>query len=103
MPLATSPFWGTPIHHLGRRSLCGCIGDRTRSVGTYACGLDISPLSEHFLTREYTLLSRGGLEPPTTRLKAVRSNQLSYRDIVLPVRFELTHTDLKDRRSTKLS
>ena len=41
--------------------------------------------TEHFLTREYTLLSRGGLEPPTTRLKAVRSNQLSYRDLSRPL------------------
>ena len=36
----------------------GYIENRTRSLGTYACGLDISPhfSMEDFLTREYTLV-----------------------------------------------
>ena len=37
------------------------------------------PLFVHLAVRVWTVVGRGGLEPPTSRLSGVRSNHLSYR------------------------
>ena len=58
-------------------------------LGCIACSVwDSNPrLDRTKPTRLYQLrpngtkVSRGGLEPPTIWLKAIRSNQLSYRDV----------------------
>ena len=45
------------------------------------------------------LMGLSGLEPPTSRLSGVRSNQLSYEPSVENTRFELVTSCLQGRRS----
>ena len=44
-------------------------------------------------------MGSSGLEPPTSRLSGVRSNQLSYEPSVENTRFELVTSCLQGRRS----
>ena len=45
------------------------------------------------------VVGSSGLEPPTSRLPGVRSNQLSYEPSVENTRFELVTSCLQGRRS----
>ena len=48
---------------------------------------------------KYKPMGLSGLEPPTSRLSGVRSNQLSYEPSVENTRFELVTSCLQGRRS----
>ena len=52
-----------------------------------------------FQVYRFAVVGLGGLEPPTSRLSGVRSNQLSYEPSVENTRFELVTSCLQGRRS----
>ena len=65
-------------------------GERDRTDGLLRARQALSQLSytpnskSRFLSR-LTVVGLGGLEPPTSRLSGVRSNQLSYRPIQITI------------------
>ena len=54
-------------------------GERDRTDGLLRARQALSQLSYTPDTLNLILVGLGGLEPPTSRLSGVRSNQLSYR------------------------
>ena len=59
----------------------------------------LNKLNALYAVFKVLLVGSSGLEPPTSRLSGVRSNQLSYEPSVENTRFELVTSCLQGRRS----
>ena len=64
----------------------------------HLCSVFIS-ISQSLVALPFQVMGLSGLEPPTSRLSGVRSNQLSYEPSVENTRFELVTSCLQGRRS----